>query len=148
MHIKTAASGVAPDCVVVNVTVRSMKLHGGGFSSGGGKRPRQEEIATENVEAVRAGANTNLARHIRNMSRFGVPVIASVNVFPTDTEAEIEVLLEESTPDNWARGLEIRGHHVRVDESNYGHAHCIEVTEDGLVGAADPRAVIGSALGD
>jgi len=60
----------------------------------------------------------------------------------------IEVLLEESTPDNWARGLEIRGHHVRVDESNYGHAHCIEVTEDGLVGAADPRAVIGSALGD
>ena len=89
LHIKTAASGVAPDCVVVNVTVRSMKLHGGGFSSGGGKRPRQEEIATENVEAVRAGANTNLARHIRNMSRFGVPVIASVNVFPTDTDLSL-----------------------------------------------------------
>jgi formate--tetrahydrofolate ligase len=96
MHIKTAASGVAPDCVVVNVTVRSMKMHGGGFSTGGGKRPRPEEIAKENVEAVRAGANSNMARHIRNMSRFGVPVVASVNVFPTDTDAEIEALLDEA----------------------------------------------------
>ena len=96
MHIKAAASGVAPDCVVVNVTVRSMKMHGGGFSTGGGKRPRPEEIAKENLEAVRAGASTNMARHIRNMSRFGVPVIASINVFPTDTDAEIEILLEEA----------------------------------------------------
>ena len=96
MHIKAAASGIAPDCVVVNVTVRSMKMHGGGFSTGGGKRPRPEEIAKENLEAVRAGASTNMSRHIRNMSRFGVPVIASVNVFPTDTDAEIDILLEEA----------------------------------------------------
>ncbi|MBN16586.1 MAG: formate--tetrahydrofolate ligase [Euryarchaeota archaeon] len=96
MHIKAASSGVAPDCVVMNVTVRSMKMHGGGFSTGGGKRPQPEEIATENVEAVRAGASTNLARHIRNMLRFGVPVIASVNVFPTDTENEINALIEEA----------------------------------------------------
>ena len=96
MHIKAVASGVAPDCVVMNVTVRSMKMHGGGFSTGGGKRPRPEELAAENVAAVREGASTNLARHIRNMSRFGVPVIASVNVFPADTEAEIQVLLDEA----------------------------------------------------
>lgn len=96
MHIKAAASGTAPDCVVMNVTVRSMKLHGNGFSTGGGKRPRPEEIATENVEAVREGAKTNLSRHLRNMARFGTPVIASVNVFPTDTEAEINALLEEA----------------------------------------------------
>ena len=96
IHIKATASGVAPDCVVMNVTVRSMKMHGGGFSTGGGKRPRPEEIAKENVEAVRAGASTNMARHIRNMSRFGVPVIVSVNVFPTDTDAEIDVLLDEA----------------------------------------------------
>ena len=96
MHIKAAASGVAPDCVVMNVTVRSMKMHGGGFSTGGGKRPRPEEIAAENVEAVHSGASTNLARHIRNMARFGMPVVASVNVFPTDTDAEIQALLDEA----------------------------------------------------
>ncbi|MEE2812048.1 MAG: formate--tetrahydrofolate ligase [Candidatus Thermoplasmatota archaeon] len=96
MHIKVAASGVAPDCVVMNVTVRSMKMHGGGFSTGGGKRPRPEELSAENVEAVRAGAATNLSRHLRNMDRFGTPVIASVNVFPTDTEAEINALIEEA----------------------------------------------------
>ncbi|MEE2812732.1 MAG: formate--tetrahydrofolate ligase [Candidatus Thermoplasmatota archaeon] len=96
MHIKAASSGVAPDCVVVNVTVRSMKMHGGGFSTGGGKRPRAEEIERENVDAVRAGAQTNLARHLRNMSRFGSPVIASVNVFSTDTEDEVTALLEEA----------------------------------------------------
>ena len=50
----------------------------------------------ENVEAVRSGASTNLARHIRNMSRFGVPVIASVNIFPTDTDAEVQALLDEA----------------------------------------------------
>ena len=70
MHIKATASGMAPDCVVM--------------------------IAKENVEAVRAGGATNMARHIRNMARFGVPVIASVNVFPTDTDAEIEALLDEA----------------------------------------------------
>jgi len=96
MHIKAAASGNPPDCVVVNVTVRSMKMHGGGFSTGGGARPRPEEIAKENIEAVQLGASTNLARHIRNMSRFGVPVIASVNIFPTDTDAEVQTLLEEA----------------------------------------------------
>ena len=96
MHIKAAASGIAPDCVVVNVTVRSMKMHGGGFSTGGGSRPSPEEIAKENIEAVQLGASTNLARHIRNMSRFGVPVIASVNIFPTDTDAEVQTLLDEA----------------------------------------------------
>jgi formate--tetrahydrofolate ligase len=96
MHIKAVASGVAPDCIILNVTVRSMKMHGGGFSTSGGQRPRPKEVAKENVEAVRAGATTNLARHIRNMCRFGVPVIASVNVFTTDTQAEIDVLLYEA----------------------------------------------------
>jgi len=96
MHIKAVASGIAPDCIILNVTVRSMKMHGGGFSTSGGQRPRPEEVAKENVDAVRAGATTNLARHVRNMCRFGVPVIASVNVFATDTQAEIDVLLDEA----------------------------------------------------
>ena len=93
IHIKTAASGIPPDCIVINATVRSMKLHGGGFSSSGGQRPSPDEITKENVAAVTAGSMTNLARHISNMKRFGVPVIVSVNRFSTDTEAEVQELL-------------------------------------------------------
>ena len=39
----------------MNVTVRSMKLHGGAFGEKGGYRPTKEELETENVEALRAG---------------------------------------------------------------------------------------------
>ena len=92
MHIKAATSGKAPDCVVMNVTIRSMKLHGGAFGNRGGYRPTKEELETENVEAVTNGAATNLDRHIRNMAGFGVPVIVSINRFTSDTDAEIAAL--------------------------------------------------------
>ena len=92
MHIKAATSGKSPDCVVMNVTIRSMKLHGGAFGSRGGYRPSKEELETENVEAVATGAATNLDRHIRNMAGFGVPVIVSINKFASDTDAEIKAL--------------------------------------------------------
>jgi len=93
IHIKAAASGIPPDCIVINSTIRSMKLHGGGYSTAGGQRPLVDEITKENLPAVTSGALTNLARHIRNMKRFCVPVIVSVNRFQTDTEAEIQELL-------------------------------------------------------
>ena len=92
MHIKAATSGKAPDCVVMNVTIRSMKLHGGAFGSRGGYRPSKDELETENVDAVTTGASTNLDRHIRNMAGFGVPVIVSINRFTSDTDAEIAAL--------------------------------------------------------
>ncbi len=92
MHIKAATSGKAPDCVVMNVTIRSMKLHGGAFGSRGGYRPSKDELETENVDAVTTGAATNLDRHIRNMAGFGVPVIVSINRFTSDTDAEIAAL--------------------------------------------------------
>ena len=92
MHIKAATSGKAPDCVVMNVTIRSMKLHGGAFGSRGGYRPNKEELESENIEAVQAGAMTNLDRHIKNMAAFGVPVIVSINKFVSDTDKEIAVL--------------------------------------------------------
>jgi len=96
LHIKSLASGKTPDCVVINVTVRSMKLHGGGFSTGGGKRPPKEELEAENVEATRQGSSTNLRRHVRNISMTGLPVIVSINKFATDTDAEIEAISEEA----------------------------------------------------
>lgn len=92
MHIKAATSGKSPDCVVMNVTIRSMKLHGGAFGSRGGYRPSKEELETENIDAVAIGAATNLDRHIRNMAGFGVPVIVSINKFASDTDGEIKAL--------------------------------------------------------
>ena len=96
LHIKALASGKTPDCVVINVTVRSMKLHGGGFSTGGGKRPPKEELESENVDATRKGAGSNLRRHVRNISMTGLPVIDSINKIATDTDAEIDAIAEEA----------------------------------------------------
>ena len=92
MHIKAANSGKSPDCVVMNVTVRSMKLHGGAFGDKASRRPSKKEIEKEDVGAVTAGAETNLNRHIKNMLQFGMPVVVSVNRFASDTDAELEAL--------------------------------------------------------
>ena len=96
LHIKALASGISPSCIVLNVTVRSMKLHGGGVAGGGGSRPTKEEIETENVEAVRLGASSNLRRHVKNLVATSIPVVVSVNRFHTDTDAEIEAIREEA----------------------------------------------------
>ena len=96
MHIKAATSGKAPDCIVMNVTVRSMKLHGKAFGERGGYRPSKKELETENVTAVVAGATSNLDRHIKNMLRFGIPVVVSINRFTSDTDAELEAIEEAS----------------------------------------------------
>ena len=96
LQIKAQAAGKVPDCLVLNVTVRAMKLHGGGFSTGGGKRPPKEELEGENVEATRSGAATNLRRHVLNLSSTNIPVIVSINRFSSDTDAEIEAIREEA----------------------------------------------------
>ena len=96
LQIKAQAAGKVPDCLVLNVTVRAMKLHGDGFSTGGGKRPPKEELEAENVEATRAGAAANLRRHVRNLSSTNVPVVVSINRFASDTEAEVEAIREEA----------------------------------------------------
>jgi len=94
MHIKAATSGKSPDCVVMNVTVRSMKLHGGAFGDRGGIRPDRATLEAENVQATSRGAATNLDRHIRNMAGFGVPVVVSINRFASDTDAELQAITD------------------------------------------------------
>ena len=96
LHIKSAASGIVPSCIVLNVTIRSMKLHGGGFSTEGGARPSKEEIELENIDAVRRGASSNLRRHILNLATTEIPVVVSINKFSSDTVAEINAIKEEA----------------------------------------------------
>ncbi|MDC1420168.1 formate--tetrahydrofolate ligase [Euryarchaeota archaeon] len=96
LNIKSLASGIIPSCIVLNVTIRSMKLHGGGFSTGGGARPNESEISLENIDAVRKGSATNLRRHIRNLTSTKIPIVVSINKFSTDTIGEIDALTNEA----------------------------------------------------
>ncbi|MCK5560234.1 MAG: formate--tetrahydrofolate ligase [Thermoplasmata archaeon] len=102
LNIKCRQSGLKPDCIVINATIRALKLHGGGYTSEEdwsdfppGKRPPDEVLWGENVEAVRKGC-VNLAKHIENMKKFGVPAVVCVNRFGTDTDAEVEAVVEEA----------------------------------------------------
>jgi formate--tetrahydrofolate ligase len=67
---------------VIVATVRALKMHGG---------VAREALGAENVAAVTKGSS-NLARHITNVRKFGVPVVVALNRFDGDTDAEIEAV--------------------------------------------------------
>ena len=80
--IKCRKAGLSPAAAVIVATVRALKMHGG---------VAKEDLGKENVAAVEAGL-VNLGRHIRNVKKFGVPVVVGVNNFTTDTQAEFEAV--------------------------------------------------------
>ena len=82
--IKCRLAGLKPDAVVIVATVRALKMNGG---------VPKDALGTENLDALKKGA-ANLEKHIENIGTFGVPAVVAVNVFPTDTEAEL-LLLED-----------------------------------------------------
>ena len=94
--------GKTPDAIVIVATVRALKMNGG---------VAKDNLNEENVEAVQKGY-VNLQRHIRNMKRYGVPVVVAVNKFATDTNAELNQVIELCKADNadayisdgWAKG--------------------------------------------
>ena len=100
--IKCRKAGLAPDCAVMVATVRALKMHGG---------VARRDLAAENAEAVERGA-ANLARHVENVRRFGVPAVVAVNRFSADTPAETAALegvcarlgVEAVMADHWAQG--------------------------------------------
>lgn len=94
LNIKCRASGLTPDCVVVVATVRALKAHSGKFEVRPGK-PLDERLETEDLESLAEGV-VNLEKHVENMKTFGIPVVAVVNSFPTDTEAEHEFIKERA----------------------------------------------------
>lgn len=86
MDIKCRASGLMPDAVVLVATVRALKMHGGGPKVTPGK-PLASSYTQENLELLQRGL-CNLEEHIRIIRTYGLPVVVSINSFPTDTEAE------------------------------------------------------------
>ncbi|HHE72194.1 MAG TPA: formate--tetrahydrofolate ligase, partial [Chloroflexi bacterium] len=84
--IKCRVSGLIPSAVVMVATVRALKMHGGGPRVVPG-RPLDKAYIEENLELLKAGL-PNLAAHIGIAQKFGIPVVVSINAFPTDTPAE------------------------------------------------------------
>ncbi len=105
LDIKCRAAGLTPDAVVIVATVRALKMHGG---------MSKKELGQENTEALRLGL-PNLLRHVSNIKNvYGLPCVVAVNRFPTDTDAEIKLVIEECgklgvkavLSDVWAKGGE------------------------------------------
>jgi len=83
LNIKCRMGGLNPAAVVLVATVRALKMHGG---------VAKPNLSQENVAALVYGAE-NLKKHIENLKKFGLPIVVAVNVFPTDTQAEIDTVI-------------------------------------------------------
>ena len=100
--IKCRQAGIEPDVAVLVATVRALKFHGG---------KARKALSNEDPEAVQKGA-ANLAKHVENIRRYGVPVVVAINAFSGDSQAEWEVLqracddlgVRVALSEHWARG--------------------------------------------
>ncbi len=82
--IKARFGNLKPDAVVIVATVRALKYNGG---------VDKKELGTENLDALKKGIS-NLEKHIENVQKFGVPAVVAVNRFPTDTDAELNFVMD------------------------------------------------------
>jgi formate--tetrahydrofolate ligase len=100
--IKCRFGGLKPEVAVVVATVRALKMHGG---------VKKDALGAPDVAALRRGL-VNLEGHVRNVQKFGVPVVVALNRFTSDTDDEIRAVLDAAgtwgaraaLSDVWARG--------------------------------------------
>ncbi len=105
LDIKCRLAGVIPSAVVIVATIRALKMHGG---------LSKTELNAENLEALEKGI-PNLLRHVNNIKNvYKLPSVVAVNRFPTDTDREVELIIEKCKElgvnvvlsDVWAKGGE------------------------------------------
>ncbi|MDX1520726.1 MAG: formate--tetrahydrofolate ligase [Anaerolineae bacterium] len=89
-NIKCRYSGLIPNAVVLVATIRALKMHGGGPAVVAG-RPLDQAYTEENLNLLEKGVE-NLAAHIENVQRYGIPAVVAINRFHTDTDAEIDLI--------------------------------------------------------
>ena len=86
LDIKCRMAGLTPDAVVMVATVRALKMHGG---------LAKNELGTEDIKALEKGI-PNLLRHVSNIKNvYKLPCVVAVNRFPTDTDKEIQFIIEK-----------------------------------------------------
>lgn len=84
LDTKCRVAGIQPDCVVIVATVKALKLHGGADKA---------TLSEENLAALEAGL-PNLMKHVENIKTvYNKPAIVAMNRFATDTQAEIDAVL-------------------------------------------------------
>ena len=130
LDIKCRAAGLTPSAVVMVATVRALKMHGG---------VAKTDLAAENLAALEKGL-PNLLRHVSNIKNvYRLPCVVAVNRFPTDTDAEIALVIEKcktlgvnvvlSTV--WAEGgkggMALAEEVVRLCEQDNGFTHAYEL---------------------
>lgn len=109
-NIKCRYSGLIPNCAVIVVSARALKMHGGGPQVTAGN-PLPKEYKEEHLELVEKGT-CNMIHHIKNLQKFGVPVVVAINRFSCDTEKELAIVFEAATKvgatpvvaNHWAEG--------------------------------------------
>jgi len=103
IDIKCRSAGIRPSAAVLVATIRALKFHGG---------VARENLTQENLQALRAGL-ANLNRHINNLrENYGVPAVVSINQFVSDTDAEVELVMDHckalgvkvALSSHWANG--------------------------------------------
>ena len=114
LDIKCRMAGLTPSAVVVVATVRALKMHGG---------LAKTELGNEDLAALEAGI-PNLLRHVSNIKNvYRLPCVVAVNRFPTDTDAEIALVIEKCK----ALGVNVVLSTVWADGGNGGTALAEEV---------------------
>ena len=124
LDIKCRTAGLTPSAVVVVATVRALKMHGGRAKT---------ELGCEDLAALEKGL-PNLLRHVSNIQDvYRLPAVVAVNRFPTDTDAEIALVIEKCAElgvkailsDVWAKGgeggMELAEEVVRLCEEGENH---------------------------
>lgn len=85
LDIKCPQAGLKPDAVVIVATIRALKMHGGSHKT---------DLNNENLDTLKKGI-ANLTKHIENIHKYGLPSLVAINVFPTDSFAELSLLKTE-----------------------------------------------------
>lgn len=129
LDIKCRFANLNPDAVVLVATVRALKMHGG---------MAKTELANENIDALKKGI-PNLLRHVSNIKNvYKLPLVVTVNRFPTDTDKEIDFIIDECKKlgvntvlstvwaDGGNGGIDLANEVVRLCEENNDFTFCYD----------------------
>jgi formate--tetrahydrofolate ligase len=102
LNIKCRFGGLNPEAAVIVATIRALKMHGG---------VKKDALSTPDVAALERGM-VNLEAHVRNLQKFGLPVVVAVNRFTSDSQEEVDTILRyakewgvrAAMSDVWAKG--------------------------------------------
>ncbi len=84
LDIKCPTARIAPQAVVLVATIRALKYHGGA---------KLKELTLPDPEAVSRGL-VNLEKHLENTQHYGLKPVVALNLFTSDTEEEVNIVLE------------------------------------------------------